>query len=168
MSESESGLPPTSLCDCESMGGRFGGHREECPWQVALQAQAAVEMEYESYRDRRDRDYLAHQAHQAGLLGKDQETEVLNREDELAEPETWNTVVHEVVVKFRWSQVSRYGESAMESIEMVDADPIGTSFDAFLEPHFDSDSFEVVSKKHTVTYDDEVPSAVPMSTKAGT
>jgi len=105
--------------------------------------------EYESYRDRRDRDYLAHQAHQAGLLGED------HQKTELAEPEAWNTVVHEVVVRFRWTQVSRYTEGAMESVEMVDADPIGTAFDAFLEPHFDTDTFEVISKKHTVTYEDE-------------
>lgn len=30
-------------CDCESMGGRFGAHRPECPWQVAFEAQLADE-----------------------------------------------------------------------------------------------------------------------------
>jgi hypothetical protein len=159
MSPSEEGLPPAELCTCESMGGRFGGHRDECPWQVAYQAQAAAEMAdavesgYESYRDRRERNYLAEQARRAGLLegkgGEGPETEVLES------GEAWNTTLHEVVVRFRWSEVSRFTEGAMESIEMVDQDPIGTAIDAYLEPHFDTDSFEVLSKSHTVEHEDE-------------
>ena len=30
-------------CACDSMGGRFGAHRPECPWQVAYEAQLAAE-----------------------------------------------------------------------------------------------------------------------------
>lgn len=36
----ENGLP---ACDCDSMGGRFGAHQPECPWQVAYEAQLAAE-----------------------------------------------------------------------------------------------------------------------------
>lgn len=32
-------------CNCESMGGRFGAHRPECPWQVAFEEQLAAEVE---------------------------------------------------------------------------------------------------------------------------
>lgn len=30
-------------CNCDSMGGRFGAHRPECPWQIAFEAQLAAE-----------------------------------------------------------------------------------------------------------------------------
>jgi hypothetical protein len=38
-------MPPTSLCTCESMGGRYGAHRSACPWQQAFEAQLAAEEE---------------------------------------------------------------------------------------------------------------------------
>jgi hypothetical protein len=36
-------MPPTSLCTCESMGGRYGAHRSACPWQQAFEEQLAAE-----------------------------------------------------------------------------------------------------------------------------
>ena len=119
----------------------------------------------EFYHERRDRNYLADQARRAGLLkdgkgGEGTETEaeyaaVLDRDDEVLDAPAWNTTLHEVVVRFRWSEVSRYTEGAMESIEMVDADPVGTAIDAYLEPHYDTDTFEVLTKKHRVEHEDE-------------
>jgi hypothetical protein len=40
MPNAENGLPE---CNCDSMGGRFGSHRPECPWQVAYEAQLIAE-----------------------------------------------------------------------------------------------------------------------------
>ena len=31
-------------CTCESMAGRFGAHRSECPWQIAFEEQLAREI----------------------------------------------------------------------------------------------------------------------------
>lgn len=42
----EDGMDPgkdVPACDCESMGGRFGSHRPECPWQIAFEAQLVAE-----------------------------------------------------------------------------------------------------------------------------
>lgn len=39
-------------CDCDSMGGRFGAHHPECPWQIAFEEQARAEGQTESARRR--------------------------------------------------------------------------------------------------------------------
>lgn len=49
MPDAESDVP---ACDCESMGGRFGSHRPECPWQVAFEAQLAAESDVDVARFR--------------------------------------------------------------------------------------------------------------------
>lgn len=37
---------PSLECNCESMGGRFGAHRPQCPWQVAFEEEARREQEH--------------------------------------------------------------------------------------------------------------------------
>jgi hypothetical protein len=54
-------------CDCESLGGRFGAHRAECPWQVAYEAQLAAESDaaaLQRLRDLLDRTEADARAHQ--------------------------------------------------------------------------------------------------------
>jgi hypothetical protein len=116
---------------------------------------------HDSYHDKRDEAYAdAEDNHKRRTDPDHQETQaelaaVLNREDELeTTDDNWNTTYHEVTVVFRWSEISRFSESAMEFIEMVDEDPIGTAIDAYLEPHYDSDTFEVIAKAHRVEYED--------------
>jgi hypothetical protein len=41
-------------CNCESMGGRFGAHRPECPWQVAFDEQLATELREEVWVEEPD------------------------------------------------------------------------------------------------------------------
>lgn len=119
------------------------------------------EEEHESYQDRRDRDYREAAKHHKERLDPDhQETqaeyaEILNRDDEVLDTdEEWNETFFEVTVRFRWSQICRYTEGAMEAIEMVDEDPVGSAIDAHLEPHYDTDVTEVVSKTHRTAYTD--------------
>ena len=120
----------------------------------------------EFYRDRRDRNYLADQARRAGLLkdgkgGEGTETEaeyaaVLDRDDEVLDAAERGTPPctrwwsgsggrrSRATPRARWSR-SRWS----------DADPVGTAIDAYLEPHYDTDTFEVLTKKHRVEHEDE-------------
>jgi hypothetical protein len=115
--------------------------------------------DHESYFDRRGRQFEEHdeamKKRAAAPETEDEIREVLNRDDEvLDEPRAWNQTYHEVVIRFRWSDVSGYTEGAMESIETVDGDPIGSAIDAYLQPMYEDDSFEVLSKTHRTEYDD--------------
>ncbi len=92
--------------------------------------------------------------------GEKRETEeefraLLNREDELPEPEGAFEVFHDVTVRFRWSEIFKYGDGVMDDIEHVDDDTIGVAIDAYLEPKYDTDVFEVVDIKHRIEHDDD-------------
>jgi hypothetical protein len=80
---------------------------------------------------------------------------LLNREDELPEPEGAFEVFHDVTVRFRWSEIFKYGDGVMDDIEHIDDDTIGTAIDAYLEPRYDTDVFEVVDVKHRIEHDDD-------------
>jgi hypothetical protein len=117
------------------------------------------EEDHESYFERRGREFEEHdeamKKRAAAPETEDEVREVLNRDDEVHdEASGWNQVYHEVVVRFRWSDVSHYTEGAMEAIETVDGDPIGTAIDAYLQPMYEDDSFEVIEKSHRTEYDD--------------
>jgi hypothetical protein len=43
----------------------------------------------------------------------------------------------------------------MDDIEHVDDDTIGVAIDAYLEPKYDTDVFEVVDIKHRIEHDDD-------------
>lgn len=111
---------------------------------------------HESYMERRARQYAEQEKRAKAPETEAELTEVLNRDDEvLDENESWNETFHEVTVTFKWSDISRYTEGAMESIETVDEDPIGTAVDAWLNPTYETDTFEVVSKTHRTEYEDD-------------
>ncbi len=91
--------------------------------------------------------------------GEKRETEeefraLLNREDEMPEPEGSYEVFHEVVVRFRWSEIFKYADGVMDENERIEDDTIGSAIDAYLEPRYDSDEFVVEEVTHRIEHDE--------------